>query len=78
METQILATISHIKNISEKRPTNEGILSYLNKKGASNWDEETVKEEMCSLHAKYLLNSNDIANSKKMEPLISQPRTSYK
>ena len=32
METQILAAISHIKNISKKRPTNERILSYLNKK----------------------------------------------
>ena len=61
METQILSAISHVKNISKKRPTNERILSYLNKKGTTNWDGKTVKEVLCSLQAKNLLNSNDIA-----------------
>ena len=61
MESQILSAISHIKNISKKRPTNESILSYLNKKGATNCDEKTVKEVLCSLRAKNLLNSKDIA-----------------
>ena len=61
MESQILSVISHIKNISKKRPTNESILSYLNKKGATNCDEKTVKEVLCSLRAKNLLNSNDVA-----------------
>ena len=65
MESQILSAISHIKNISKKRPTNERILSYLNKKGATNWDEKTVKEVLCSLRAKNLLNNNDIAESEK-------------
>ena len=66
METQILAAISHIKNISKKRPTNERILSCLNKKRATNWDEKTVKEIFCSLHAKNLFNSNDMAESEKI------------
>ena len=61
MESQILSTISHIKNISKKRPTNKCILSYQNKKGATRWDERTVKEVSCSLRAKTLLNSNNIA-----------------
>ena len=59
MESQILSAISHIKNISKKRPTNGRILSYLNKKGATNWDENTVKEVLCSLRAKNSLNSNE-------------------
>ena len=59
MKSQILSAISHIK----KRSTNERILSYLNKEGAANWDETTVKEVLCSLCAKNLSNSNDIAES---------------
>ena len=65
MESQILSAISHIKNISKKSPTNERILSYLKKKGATNWDEKTVKEVLCSLRSKDLLNSNDIAESEE-------------
>ena len=65
MESQILSAISHIKNISKKRPTNERILSYLNKKGATNWDEKTVKEVLCLLRSKNLLNGNDIAESEE-------------
>ena len=60
METQILAAISHIKNISKKRPTNNRALSYLN-----NRDEKAVKGVMCSLRAKNLLNSNDIVESEE-------------
>ena len=63
MKSQILSAISHIKIISKRRPTNERILSYLNKKGATNWDEKTVKGVLCSICAKNLLNSNDIAES---------------
>ena len=65
MESQILSAISHIKYISKKRPTNERILSYLNKKEATNWDEKTAKEVLCSLRAKSLLNSSDIAESEE-------------
>ena len=61
MESQILSTISHIKNISKKRPTNRRTLSNQNKKGATTWDERTVKEVLCFLRAKNLLNSNNIA-----------------
>ena len=43
------------------------ILSYLNKKGATNWDKKTVKEVLCSLRAKNLLNSNDLAESEENE-----------
>ena len=38
---------------------------YLNKKRAINWDERTVKEVLCLLRAKNLLNSNDIAESEE-------------
>ena len=62
---QILSAVSHIKIISKKRPTDERISSYLNKKGATNWDEKTVKEVLCSLRAKNLSNSNDIAESEE-------------
>ena len=65
MESQILSAITLTKNISKQRPTNEHILSYLNKKGATNWDEKTVKEVLCSLRSKNLLNSNDIAESEE-------------
>ena len=65
MESQILAAISHIKNISKKRPTNECILSCLNQKWATNWDKKTVKEVLCSLRAKNLFNSNDKAESEE-------------
>ena len=65
MESRILSAISHIKNISKKRPTNERILFYLNNKGVTNWDEKTVKEASCSLRAKNLLNSNNIAESEE-------------
>ena len=41
METQILAAVSHIRIISKKKPTNEPILPYLNKKVATNWDKKT-------------------------------------
>ena len=64
METQILAAISHIKNISKKRPTNERILSYLNKK-EQQAGMKRLKEVLCSLCAKNLLNSNDIAESEE-------------
>ena len=67
MESQILSVIPHIKIISKKRPSNERILSYLNKKRATNWDEKTVDEVLCSLRAKNLLNSNDIAESEVNE-----------
>ena len=60
-----ISAISHIKNISKKRPTNERILSYLNKKGATNWDENTVKEVLFLLRSKNLLNSNVIAESEE-------------
>ena len=65
METQILSAFSHIKNISKKRPTNARVISYLNKKGTSNQDKKTVKEVMCSLRAKNLLKSKDIAESEE-------------
>ena len=65
MEYQILSAISHTKNISKKRPIDERILSYLNKKGATNWDEKTVKEVLRSLRSKNLLNRNDIAESEE-------------
>ena len=77
MESQILSAISHIKNISKKRPTNERILSYLNKKGATNWDEKTVKEVLCSPRSKNLLKSNDIADSEENGIPNLQPRMSY-
>ena len=69
MDYQILTAISYIKNISKNRPTNERILSYPNK-GATNWNEKTVKEVLRSLRAKNLLNSNDIAESEKNGILI--------
>ena len=57
--------IPHIKSIGKKRPTNERLLFYLNKKGATNWDEKTVKEGLYLLRSKNLLNSNDIAESEE-------------
>ena len=65
MKSQILSAISHIKIISKKRPTDERLLSYLTKKGATNWDEKTVREVLCLLRAKNLLNSNDKAESEE-------------
>ena len=65
MESEILSAFSHIKVISKKRRTNEPILSFLKQKGVTNWDENTVKEVLCSLRAKNFLNSNDIAESEE-------------
>ena len=75
METQITVSISHIKNISKKRPAKELILSYLNKKGATNWDGKT--QVMCSLRAENLSNSNDIAISEENGIPNLPKRTSY-
>ena len=53
-----------ISNItSKKRSTNERLLSYLSKKGATNWVKKTMKEVF--LFSKNLLSSSDIAESEE-------------
>ena len=54
-----------IANIISNFPTKERILSHLNKKRETNVDEKTVKEVLCSLRAKNLFNSNEIAESEE-------------
>ena len=49
-------------------------ISYLNKNGATNWDEKTMKEVLCSLRLKNSLYSNDIEESEE-NGILNLPTT---
>ena len=50
-----------LKTLAKRDPRISVYYPIKIKKGATRWDERTVKEVLCSLRAKNLLNSNNIA-----------------
>ena len=39
MENLLLEAITHVKNISKKKPTVKRLLAHINSLGENNWDE---------------------------------------
>ena len=58
MENLLLEAITHVKNISKKKPTVKQLLAHINSLGANNWDESVVEETLCILHTKGIINEN--------------------
>ena len=59
MENILLEAITHVKNISIKKPTVKGLLlAHINSLGANNWDESVVEETLCTLRTKGIINEN--------------------
>ena len=56
MENLLLEAITHVKNISKKKPTVKRLLAHINSLGANNWDESVVEETLCILRAKGIIN----------------------
>ena len=58
MENLLLEAITHVKNISKKKPTVKRLLAHINSLGANNWDESVVEETLCILRTKGIINEN--------------------
>ena len=58
MENLLLEAITHVKNISKKKPTVKRLLAHVNSLGENNWDESAVEETLCILHTKGIINEN--------------------
>ena len=56
MENLLLEAITHVKNISKKKPTVKQLLAHINSLGANNWDESVVEETLWILRAKGIIN----------------------
>ena len=48
----LLEAITHVKNISKKKPTVKRLLAHINSLGAINWDDPVVEETLCILRTK--------------------------
>ena len=53
-----MEAITHVKNISKKKPTVKRLLAHINSLGANNWDESVVEETLCILRTKGIINEN--------------------
>ena len=58
VQPTLLEAITHVKNISKKKPTVKRLLAHINSLGANNWDESVVEETLCILHTKGIINEN--------------------
>ena len=58
MEKLLLEAINHIKNVTEKKPTTERLLTYINKPSATNCDEANVEDTLSILRTKNLIVEN--------------------
>ena len=58
MENLLLEAITHVKNISKKKPTVKRLLAYINSLKANNWDELVVEETLSILRTKGIINEN--------------------
>ena len=58
MENLLLEAITHIKNISKKKPAVNRLLAHINSLKAKNWDESVVEETLCILRTKGIINEN--------------------
>ena len=53
-----MEAITHVKNISKKKPTVKRLLAHINSLVATNWDESVVEETLCILLTKGIINEN--------------------
>ena len=53
-----MEAITHVKNISKKKPTVKRLLVHIYSLGANNWDESVVEETLCILRTKGIINEN--------------------
>ena len=58
MKNLLLEAITHVKNISKKKPTVKRLPAHINSLGANNWDESVVEETLCNLRTKGIINEN--------------------
>ena len=58
MENLLLEAITHVKNISKKKPTVKRLLAHINSLGSNNWDELVAEETLCILRTKRIINEN--------------------
>ena len=58
MENLLLEAITHVKNISKKKPTVKRLLAHINSLGANSWDKSVVEETLCILRTKGIINEN--------------------
>ena len=58
MKNLLLEAITHVKNISKKKPTVKRLLAHINSLGENNWDEQAVEETLCILRTKGIINEN--------------------
>ena len=58
MGNLLLEGITHVKKISEKKPTAKRFLAHIISLGTNNWDESVVEETLCSLRTKWIINEN--------------------
>ena len=54
----MLEAIGYIRKVSKKKVTIDKIVTYLNNAGASNWDKESVEENLKEMQAKGIVNQN--------------------
>ena len=53
-----MQAITHVKNISKKKPTVKQLLAHINSLGAKNCGESVVQETLCILRRKRIINEN--------------------
>ena len=58
MESLLLEAITHVKNISKKKPTVKRLLAHINSLGANSCDKSVVEETLCILRTKGIINEN--------------------
>ena len=54
----MLEAIGYIRKVSKNKVTIDKIVTYLNNAGASNWDKESVEENLKEMQAKGIVNQN--------------------
>ena len=50
-----LEAITHVKNISKKKPTVKRLLAHTNSLGANNWGESVVEETLYNMRKKGIM-----------------------
>ena len=55
MDNQVLRAISHIKYISQKKPSTLNIFDYLQNNGASNYNYESLENKIAELRNKGII-----------------------
>ena len=58
MENLLLEAITHVKNISKKKPTVKRLLAHVNSLRVNNWRESVVEETLCNMRTKGIINED--------------------